>query len=90
MISESERNEYFAAKNQYPKQMQIEATWGDSASWELRNPIFTCCVAHSEPHSSHLQKKKSHLDQMVSIHITFLKSFGSPWFCDMALDSPKD
>lgn len=27
VISESERIEYFAAKNQYPKQMQTEATW---------------------------------------------------------------
>ena len=26
VISESERIEYFAAKNQYPKQMQTEAT----------------------------------------------------------------
>ena len=48
VISESERNEYFAAKNQYPKQVQIEATGGDSESWELRSRIFTCCVAHSE------------------------------------------
>ena len=27
VISESERIEYFSAKNQYPKQMQAEATW---------------------------------------------------------------
>lgn len=27
VISESERIEYFAAKNQYTKQMQTEATW---------------------------------------------------------------
>ena len=92
VISESERIEYFSAKNQYPKQMQAEATWVKMrpGSWGTLIPLAVWLTLSksslSEPHSSHLlnkQTNKQTLEQMASIHIQqFLKALA---VCDSVI-----